>query len=104
MSIVYGNGAIMCQQLKYNLLHFATVVNSYCVFISFSKNRLRGISIICTKLSKCFHVFQDWAIKYDQDQPVAPRYEINAPDLYIPGNNIRIKHSFRCINICQALV
>lgn len=26
----------------------------------------------------------DWAIKYDQDEPVAPRYEVNAPDLYIP--------------------
>lgn len=26
----------------------------------------------------------DWSIKYDQDQPVAPRYEVNAPDLYIP--------------------
>jgi len=26
----------------------------------------------------------DWSIKYSQDEPVAPRYEINAPDLYIP--------------------
>lgn len=23
-------------------------------------------------------------MKYDQDHPVQPRYEINAPDLYIP--------------------
>ena len=29
--------------------------------------------------------FQDWSIKYNKDEPVAPRYEINAPDLYIPG-------------------
>ena len=28
---------------------------------------------------------QDWSIRYNQDEPVAPRYEINAPDLYIPG-------------------
>ena len=28
---------------------------------------------------------QDWSIKYNQDEPVAPRYEVNAPDLYIPG-------------------
>lgn len=29
--------------------------------------------------------FQDWSIKYEQDgQPVQPRFEINAPDLYIP--------------------
>lgn len=29
--------------------------------------------------------FQDWSIHYNQEEPVAPRYEINAPDLYIPG-------------------
>lgn len=26
----------------------------------------------------------DWSIKYEQDGPVQPRFEINAPDLYIP--------------------
>ncbi|KAK3599152.1 hypothetical protein CHS0354_040986 [Potamilus streckersoni] len=26
----------------------------------------------------------DWSIKYNQDEPVAPRFEVNAPDLYIP--------------------
>uniref|UniRef100_T1JB28 Protein YIF1 n=1 Tax=Strigamia maritima TaxID=126957 RepID=T1JB28_STRMM len=26
----------------------------------------------------------DWSIKYNQDEPIAPRYEVNAPDLYIP--------------------
>lgn len=26
----------------------------------------------------------DWSMKYQQDEPVAPRYEVNAPDLYIP--------------------
>ncbi|XP_033734758.1 protein YIF1B-B-like isoform X1 [Pecten maximus] len=26
----------------------------------------------------------DWSIKFNQDEPVAPRYEMNAPDLYIP--------------------
>ena len=30
-------------------------------------------------------MFQDWSVRYNQDEPVAPRYEINAPDLYIPG-------------------
>jgi len=28
---------------------------------------------------------QDWSLKYDKSEPVAPRYEINAPDLYIPS-------------------
>lgn len=27
---------------------------------------------------------QEWGIKYQQDTPVAPRFDINAPDLYIP--------------------
>lgn len=27
----------------------------------------------------------DWSVKYEQDGPVQPRYEINAPDLYIPS-------------------
>ncbi|KAL3874850.1 hypothetical protein ACJMK2_037812 [Sinanodonta woodiana] len=26
----------------------------------------------------------DWSIKYNQDEPIAPRFEVNAPDLYIP--------------------
>lgn len=26
----------------------------------------------------------NWSIKYEQDAPVQPRFEINAPDLYIP--------------------
>ena len=25
-------------------------------------------------------------MQYNKAEPVAPRYEINAPDLYIPGN------------------
>lgn len=29
-------------------------------------------------------ISQDWSLKYDQDIPVQPRYDINAPDLYIP--------------------
>jgi hypothetical protein len=28
--------------------------------------------------------FQDWSVKYEQDGLVQPRYDINAPDLYIP--------------------
>jgi len=28
---------------------------------------------------------EDWSLKYDKSEPVAPRYEINSPDLYIPS-------------------
>lgn len=27
---------------------------------------------------------QDWSVKYEQDVPLQPRYEKNAPDMYIP--------------------
>eukprot|EP00095_Tigriopus_kingsejongensis_P005865 maker-scaffold38_size502422-snap-gene-1.18 protein:Tk05865 transcript:maker-scaffold38_size502422-snap-gene-1.18-mRNA-1 annotation:"protein yif1b-b-like" len=27
----------------------------------------------------------DWSIKYNQDEPVQPKFDINAPDLYIPS-------------------
>ncbi|NXW81974.1 YIF1B protein, partial [Alopecoenas beccarii] len=30
-------------------------------------------------------VHQDWQVRYQQDTPVAPRFDVNAPDLYIPG-------------------
>ncbi|XP_014675191.1 PREDICTED: protein YIF1B-B-like isoform X2 [Priapulus caudatus] len=38
------------------------------------------------KLALLFFPFShmDWSIKYNQHEPVAPRYEVNAPDLYIP--------------------
>lgn len=28
---------------------------------------------------------QDWQVRYQQDAPVAPRFDVNAPDLYIPA-------------------
>ncbi|KAK2170727.1 hypothetical protein LSH36_1g23005 [Paralvinella palmiformis] len=37
------------------------------------------------QLEPCTGNLQDWTIKYNQDEPVTPRYDINAPDLYIPG-------------------
>ncbi|XP_044728758.1 protein YIF1B [Chrysoperla carnea] len=41
---------------------------------------------VVSKLGLLFFPFShtDWSIKYEQDNPVQPRYEINAPDLYIP--------------------
>ncbi|KAG7297708.1 hypothetical protein JYU34_018425 [Plutella xylostella] len=27
---------------------------------------------------------KEWMVKYDQDSPVQPRYDLNAPDLYLP--------------------
>ncbi|KAJ8925703.1 hypothetical protein NQ315_009550 [Exocentrus adspersus] len=41
---------------------------------------------VLSKLMLLFFPFthKDWSVKYEQDGPVQPRYEINAPDLYIP--------------------
>ncbi|XP_077285708.1 yip1d-interacting factor 1 [Arctopsyche grandis] len=41
---------------------------------------------VLKKLLLIFFPFthKDWTVKYDQEHPVQPRYEINAPDLYIP--------------------
>lgn len=43
-------------------------------------------SYVRRKLALLFFPFthSDWSVKYDQDQPVQPRFAINAPDLYIP--------------------
>merc|ERR1719245_678424 len=30
-------------------------------------------------------VHSDWSIRYSHDEPVQPRYELNAADLYIPS-------------------
>merc|ERR1711976_567927 len=27
----------------------------------------------------------DWSVKYNQEEPVQPKYDVNAPDLYIPS-------------------
>jgi len=29
-------------------------------------------------------LFQDWSVKYDKEEPIQPRTDINVPDLYIP--------------------
>ncbi|KAK9891065.1 hypothetical protein WA026_013391 [Henosepilachna vigintioctopunctata] len=41
---------------------------------------------VLSKLMLLFFPFthSNWTIKYEQDNPVQPRFEINAPDLYIP--------------------
>lgn len=41
---------------------------------------------VTKKLRLLFFPFthSDWSVKYEQGQPVQPRYELNAPDLYIP--------------------
>ncbi|XP_011695837.1 PREDICTED: protein YIF1B [Wasmannia auropunctata] len=41
---------------------------------------------VFAKLMLLFFPFthKDWSVKYEQDVPLQPRYETNAPDMYIP--------------------
>jgi len=41
---------------------------------------------VMKKLQLLFFPFahSDWSVRYNKDEPVQPRYEVNAPDLYIP--------------------
>ncbi|XP_071877067.1 yip1d-interacting factor 1 isoform X1 [Bombus fervidus] len=41
---------------------------------------------VASKLALLFFPFthKDWSVKYEQDAPLQPRYETNAPDMYIP--------------------
>ncbi|KAG5889049.1 hypothetical protein JTB14_000959 [Gonioctena quinquepunctata] len=41
---------------------------------------------VLSKLMLLFFPFthKDWSVKYEQDGPIQPRFEINVPDLYIP--------------------
>ncbi|KAK7572107.1 hypothetical protein V9T40_014579 [Parthenolecanium corni] len=44
-------------------------------------------SYVSKKLSIILFPFlhSDWSIKYDQNEPIPPKYDVNAPDLYIPA-------------------
>ncbi|XP_066589854.1 protein YIF1B-B [Prorops nasuta] len=77
MAMQYGNALVGSgkQQLeKYipitALKYYFAVDNSY----------------VLTKLGLLFfpYTHKDWTVKYEQDVPLQPRYEKNAPDMYIP--------------------
>lgn len=38
---------------------------------------------VCDRVCVC--VLQNWEVNYQHDTPVAPRFDVNAPDLYIPA-------------------
>lgn len=77
MAVQYGNALVGTgkQQLeKYmsiSTLRYYFAVNTDYVF---------------AKLALLFFPFthKDWSVKYEQDVPLQPRYEKNAPDMYIP--------------------
>lgn len=43
-------------------------------------------SYVMKKLKIIFFPFthKEWSVQFNQDEPVAPRYDVNSPDLYIP--------------------
>ncbi|UYV80934.1 YIF1B [Cordylochernes scorpioides] len=61
-------------------------------YVSFSKLKYYfavDSRYVAKKLGLIFFPFlhHDWAIKFNQDEPIAPRYDVNAPDLYIPSSS-----------------
>lgn len=38
----------------------------------------------CISNGTKIYSLQDWSLKYDHENPVQPRFDLNAPDLYIP--------------------
>ncbi|XP_013777875.1 protein YIF1B-B-like isoform X2 [Limulus polyphemus] len=59
-------------------------------FVSVSKLKYYfavDTAYVAKKLGLIFFPFthSDWSVHYNQEEPVAPRYDINAPDLYIPS-------------------
>ncbi|XP_032240413.1 protein YIF1A isoform X2 [Nematostella vectensis] len=58
-------------------------------FVSISKLKYYfavDTSYVVKKLGLLLFPFthKNWAVQYNKEEPVAPRYEVNAPDLYIP--------------------
>ncbi|KAL0128860.1 hypothetical protein PUN28_003911 [Cardiocondyla obscurior] len=77
MAIQYGNALVgtgkqhLAKYVPITALKYYFAVNTDYVF---------------AKLMLLFFPFvhKDWSVKYEQDVPLQPRYETNAPDMYIP--------------------
>lgn len=72
------------------LKYYFAVDNKYVInklrllFFPFT-HRVSSWNLPVMKILKILmKLFQDWSLKYNEETPVQPRYDINAPDLYIP--------------------
>ncbi|XP_073250191.1 protein YIF1B-like isoform X2 [Porites lutea] len=82
-NVAVGYGAQMANQGK------EYVEKHIDRFVSMSKLKYYfavDTSYVVKKLGLLIFPFthKNWSVQYNKSEPVAPRYEINAPDLYIP--------------------
>jgi len=63
-----------------NIERFVSVSRLKTYFAVDTAYVLRKLSILLFPFSH-----KDWTLRYQQTEPVPPRQDINAPDLYIPG-------------------
>ncbi|KAL6440381.1 hypothetical protein ACFW04_003132 [Cataglyphis niger] len=77
MAVQYGNALVGTGKQ-----HFEKYVPVTALKYYFAVNT----DYVFAKLMLLFFPFthKDWSVKYEQDVPLQPRYEKNAPDMYIP--------------------
>ncbi|XP_004925707.1 protein YIF1A isoform X3 [Bombyx mori] len=82
MAIQYGNqlAAQGKEAVQRELHKFVPVSRLRYYFAVDTRYVIRKLMLIVFP-----YTHKEWMVKYDQDTPVQPRYDINAPDLYIPS-------------------
>lgn len=63
--------------LKKLLLLFFPFTHKVCLCDYFHSASINDLIIFCLN-------YQDWSLRYRQEEPIAPKDDFNAPDLYIP--------------------
>lgn len=78
MAMQYGNAIVGSGKQHFERFVPVTAMKYY-----FAVNT----DYVFAKLALLFFPFtqKDWSVKYEQDVPLQPRYEKNAPDMYIPS-------------------
>ena len=69
-------------KVSFKILYIAIIYSSYVKYYFAVDN-----SYVSKKLRLLLFPFahSDWSIRYNHDEPVQPRFELNAADLYIPS-------------------
>ncbi|XP_076233902.1 yip1d-interacting factor 1 [Calliopsis andreniformis] len=77
MAVQYGNALVGTGKQQFEKYVPVTALKYYFAV---------DTDYVFAKLALLFFPFthKDWSVKYEQDVPLQPRYERNAPDMYIP--------------------
>jgi len=83
---------------------YVTDLPGFCSWSLSQDLQVHSVCTQCVLISFYMSFFQDWSIKFDQDSPVAPRFDVNAPDLYIPGRLDQVNNYWTGMTPSQYLV